>query len=161
MVSRALLLTLILPLGLSPSPAACAASPATAEAADLANAGRYEEAAARFSQAISEDPRNPRLHLSLGLVYQSLQRYEEAMRSLEAAARLAPSLPEAYYSLALLYEAVAVDPGMLKSKPEPAAYWRKAKGAWSHYLRLAKDAAGRETAQKHLQRVSEEVETAR
>lgn len=129
------------------SAAVCAAqagSSAAAEAADLANRGQFEQAAAKFSEAIKQEPQNASLHLSLGLTYQSLRRYEDAIKALEEAARISPSLTEAHYSLGLLYEA--------------AANWGKAGEAWSVVLRQEKNQQRKSIAKKHLARIKHEME---
>ncbi|MBI5242978.1 MAG: tetratricopeptide repeat protein [Elusimicrobia bacterium] len=128
------------------------ASPAV-EAADLVNAGRFEEAVAKYKGAIAKDPDNPGLHLSLGLACQSLKRYPEAIASIEKAASLNPRSPEPYYSLGLLYEAAGANPAVMNRQS-----LLKAKRAWSKAAGLEKDPKKLETAKQHLARILELLE---
>lgn len=111
------------------------------EAIALVSQGRYEEAVVKFHEAVRQDPKNPSLHLSLGLAYQSLKRYPDAIASVEQAAKLAPKSPEPLYSLALLYEAVDE--------------LHKARRTWERYRKVEKNPTKISAAEKHLERLAD------
>ncbi len=137
------------------------ASSAAAQAVDLSNRGRPEEGAARFEEAIREDPKNAKLRLGLGLAYQELKRYKEAIKALEEAARLAPNLTEAHYSLGLLYESMAINPGLAEEgKGARRGFWLKARQAWSAVRRLDKKPERQKAAKEHLDRIDDELREA-
>jgi len=60
---------------------------------------------ASYSQAISLDPNNPQLRLSLGGVYLALGDYSQASRIFEQAVNLKPDWANARYNLAAAYKA--------------------------------------------------------
>ncbi len=134
------------------------ADPPAEEATKLAGDGRYADAVQKFVEAITRDPKNASLHLSLGLAYQSLKKYPEAAQALEKAAELNPTSPDPFYSLGLLYEAAATDPAPWKEPKTDAVrnrFWLKARKAWETFLGLTKDPKKAEIAKRHLERISE------
>jgi len=117
------------------------------EALDLANQGKKTEAIQKFQTLATENPNDPRIHLSLGLLYQSTDQDDQAIEQLEQADRLKPS-PEASFALGHLYEA------KLMTTKNPT-YKEKAKAAWQTFLNLAPSQADhrRKVAEKHLRRL--------
>jgi tetratricopeptide (TPR) repeat protein len=63
--------------------------------------GADQYAIGTYSQAISLDPINPNLRISLGGVYYALGRYDEAIKSFELATYAKADLANAYYNLAI------------------------------------------------------------
>ena len=136
-----------------------AAESAAEEATRLVNEGRFEEALARFTEAIRGEPKNASLHLGLGLALQSLGRYPDAVQSLEKASKLAPASAEPFYSLALIFEAAAADPALLDGPNAPEStrrqYLQRARKAWEKVARLSKDGKRVEVAKEHLARLAD------
>lgn len=140
--------------------AALHANPAE-EAKALVGQERYADAVLKFQEALKGDPKNPSLHLGLGLAFQSLKKYGDAVTSVERAAKLSPDSPDAHYSLGLLYEAVATDPSVLgepKSASVERKYWLKARTAWERVAKLSKDPKRVDVAKEHLTRIREALE---
>src|SRR6185369_470028 len=63
--------------------------------------GRYEEARARFAEAVVADPQDATARYQLGLALMALERWDEAQAALEQALRLAPDLEPARRALEL------------------------------------------------------------
>jgi tetratricopeptide (TPR) repeat protein len=65
--------------------------------------GADQFAVQTFTQAVSLDPTNPNLRISLGGVYFSLKKYDEAIDSFKLAILAKPDLANAHYNLAITY----------------------------------------------------------
>lgn len=65
--------------------------------------GADQFAVQTFTQAVSLDPTNPNLRISLGGVYYSLKKYDEAIDSFKLAVLAKPDLANAHYNLAIAY----------------------------------------------------------
>ena len=63
--------------------------------------GRYEEARARFAEAVAADPQDATARYQLGLALMALERWDEAQATLEQTLRLAPDLEPARRALEL------------------------------------------------------------
>src|SRR5262249_28857265 len=68
--------------------------------AALEKAGRLDEAASHFDEAIRLEPRNTRAHSNLGNVRFTQGRFDEAIEAYDAALRLSPGLVTAQQNLA-------------------------------------------------------------
>jgi protein O-GlcNAc transferase len=93
-------------------------------AAMLAGAGRFEDAAGRYREAIRRDAKFPQAHNGLGNALVQLGRLEEAVASYAAASRLKPDAPEPWfnsaqplYRLGRLEEAATACRKALRLKP--------------------------------------------
>lgn len=127
------------------------------EAADLVNAGRYEEAAAKYREAILLEPSNASFHLSLGLARQAVGGLEDAVRSIQRAVSLAPDDPRPHYSLALLHEARAVEARRRGDDAARRLELSSARTSWEKYARLEKNPERLKTAEKHLFTLNEQL----
>ncbi|NLO90772.1 MAG: tetratricopeptide repeat protein [Elusimicrobia bacterium] len=118
-----------------------------ADGAALARQGQYAQAKAKFQQAISADPDNATLHLSLGLTCRKLREWDNAAVSLEKAAELDPKLYQANSALALLYEGMAIWRPIQKP-----GYIQKARKNWQAVIAAApaSDTETLEMAKRHL-----------
>lgn len=132
-----------------------AASKTVNEAVQLSNHGNYTEAAAKFQEAIKDEPKNASLYLAMGFVYKNMNSFGEAIDSLKKATELQPNYAEAYYSLALLYEAMALDLGSRLDEEWRKGFWKEAKEAWKKVLEFEKNPKKREVAKKHIEKISE------
>jgi TonB family protein len=70
------------------------------------SAGRYQEAAEAFKQAVRLKPDDPEAHHGLGLAFQSLRQYDEAVASYNEAIRLKPDWAEPYSDLGVAYRSM-------------------------------------------------------
>lgn len=66
--------------------------------------GASDWAIASYSQAISLDPNNPRLHLELGGLFFALKDYDSAGKLYERAIALKPNWANSHYNLAQIYK---------------------------------------------------------
>lgn len=66
--------------------------------------GADQFAITSYSQAVTLDPINPNLRLSLGGIYYALGRFDDAIKVFELAVLAKPDLPNARYNLALAYK---------------------------------------------------------
>ena len=90
----------------SEDPAAPEAEPRMDRALALHEAGRLEEAAALYREAIAEDPADAIAHFNLGVVLEDLGRTAEAVGAYAEAIARDAAFADAHYNLALVYEAL-------------------------------------------------------
>jgi tetratricopeptide (TPR) repeat protein len=147
---RSLLSLSLLLFWANPATAALSANELADEAASLASKEQYQQALHRYNKALKLKPHNASLHLSVGLVYQSMEQYEDSIRSIETALSLSPEMPQAHYSLALLHEAQAIRAGDDGRKEKRIKHLEAARASWTAYLRLEKDGEKKKTARKHI-----------
>ncbi len=116
------------------------------QALEKANRGQSQQAIQELERLKGSMPRDARLSLSLGLLYQSTDQVDRAISELETAVSIESSV-QGYYALGLLYESKWL-------KTEDAGMKMKAIGAWEQCL--AKAPAGdshRSAAERHLQQL--------
>lgn len=76
---------------------------AFAEGAALSNAGKYDEAVAKFNLVIAEVPKCTECYINIGATYGLKKDYAQAEASYKKALELDPNSVEAYYGLAAIY----------------------------------------------------------
>lgn len=125
---------------------ALASDEAYRQALEHANKGNVQQAIRELNKLKQESPKDDRVLLSLGLLYQSVDQVDLAIEELIRATTLFPS-PEGFYALGLLYESK-----MLGTNP---AVWKaKAVEAWEAFLKVSPaDHPRKAVAQKHLERL--------
>ena len=69
------------------------------EGHELAEQGRFEEAIAKYADAIRSDPTNASAYNFRALAYNKLGQYVQGIQDLDKAIRLDPRMAEAYYKL--------------------------------------------------------------
>jgi len=75
------------------------------KAAELAQAGKHEEAEAIYKDLLVKNPSVPELHYNLGFIYQSRKDWTSAEASFKKAIELRPTYSEAQSALASVYQA--------------------------------------------------------
>ena len=70
---------------------------------ELLSAGEFEQAAGQYQQALTLDPKNPRLHYNLSLALAKLGDAEGQEQELKKAIQIDPNLAPAYCRLGQLY----------------------------------------------------------
>jgi Flp pilus assembly protein TadD len=76
---------------------------AFAEGAALSNAGKYDEAVAKFNQVIAEVPKCTECYINIGATYAQKKDYVQAEAAYKKALELDPNSVESYYGLAAVY----------------------------------------------------------
>lgn len=93
-------------LELAPAPVTASPGSEVFQAAVAASqAGRHEEAVAKFNDALKANPSCYDCHYNLGLVHTTLKQYDQARTALEAARALNPNAPEPLEALASVFNA--------------------------------------------------------
>jgi tetratricopeptide (TPR) repeat protein len=80
-----------------------AATKAFAEGVELSNAGKTDEAIAKFNEVITAMPNCAECHANIGTVLTKAQKYDEAEAAYKKAIEVKPDFAEAYNGLANLY----------------------------------------------------------
>ena len=78
---------------------------AFAEGAALSNAGKYDEAIAKFNEVLVDVPKCVECYLNIGSTYQLKKDYDQAEVAYKKALELKPDSTEAYNGLATVYNA--------------------------------------------------------
>lgn len=110
-------------------------------------AGKYDEAAAEYTQALKLNPKDADAQARLGEAYLKLDKSREALAAFQVATRLDPKQPDAWLRLGDLYrrlnrprEAVAAYKQSLAAKPEQAGVYFSLGNAYDT-LKQTSDAA--------------------
>ena len=82
-----------------------AATKSFAEGVEFSNAGKNEEAIAKFNEVIAAIPNCAECYANIGTVHTRAKKYEEAEAAYKKAVELKPDFAEAYNGLANLYNA--------------------------------------------------------
>lgn len=70
----------------------------------LKNEGKYEEAIAKFVEAIAADPQYPLPHHALAVCYGRIHQHDKAVEHAERACELEPQDPFSHMSLSVTYQ---------------------------------------------------------
>ena len=76
---------------------------AFAEGAALSNAGKYDEAIAKFNQVLADVPKCTECYLNIGTTYAQKKDYEQSEAAFKKALEIDPESAEAYNGLARVY----------------------------------------------------------
>jgi Flp pilus assembly protein TadD len=76
---------------------------AFAEGAALSNAGKHDEAVAKFNQVIAEVPKCTECYINIGATYAQKKDHAQAEAAYKKALELDPNSVESYYGLAAVY----------------------------------------------------------
>jgi cytochrome c-type biogenesis protein CcmH/NrfG len=76
---------------------------AFAEGAALSNAGKFDEAVAKFNQVIVEVPKCTECYINIGATYAQKKDYVQSEAAYKKALELDPNSVESYYGLAAIY----------------------------------------------------------
>ena len=76
---------------------------AFSEGAALSNAGKYDEAIAKFNQVLADVPKCTECYINIGATYGLKKDYANAETAFKKALELDPNSVEAYYGLASIY----------------------------------------------------------
>ena len=76
---------------------------AFAEGAALSNAGKFDEAIAKFNQVIAEVPKCTECYINIGATYAQKKDYVQSEAAYKKALELDPNSVESYYGLAAIY----------------------------------------------------------
>lgn len=106
----------------TPQATAASAQAIYVEGKQLYDAGDYQGARARFSEAVRRDPDNPRWHYSLGLAQRQLDNYQAARQSLLRARELSPDYKRAEIDQKLADMGFAASGGELRPGGRHAAH---------------------------------------
>lgn len=74
------------------------------KANSLLVAGKFQEAATFYQNAINQKPDFAEAYMGLGIAYKEMGKYNEAEAATLEAIKLKPSYYQAYYNLGLIYE---------------------------------------------------------
>jgi tetratricopeptide (TPR) repeat protein len=75
------------------------------EAAAASDAGRYDEAIAKFNEVLAEVPKCAECHANIGAVHARQKQWKEAETAYRSALEINPELVDAYNGLATIYNA--------------------------------------------------------
>jgi Flp pilus assembly protein TadD len=78
---------------------------AFAQGAELTNAGKYDEAIAKFTEVIGQVPKCLECYINLGAIYSRKEDWSKAEEAYKKALELSPDAVEAYSGLANVYNA--------------------------------------------------------
>src|SRR5262249_37048813 len=70
----------------------------------LVKLGRFDGVENLLKEALQFDPRFPRAHYELGLLFEKQANNREAIKELQAAVEFDPSFDEAFYALGRIYQ---------------------------------------------------------
>lgn len=76
---------------------------AFAEGAALSNAGKHDEAVAKFNQVLVDVPKCTECYINIGATYAQKKDYAQAEAAFKKALELDPNSVESYYGLAAIY----------------------------------------------------------
>jgi Flp pilus assembly protein TadD len=74
------------------------------EADKLKDAGKLDEAAAKFQEILKEDPNYALAHSALAVVYTRLKRHEEAITHAQTVCQLEPKDPFSFTAMSVTYQ---------------------------------------------------------
>ncbi|MFI5184506.1 MAG: tetratricopeptide repeat protein [Vicinamibacteria bacterium] len=123
-------------------------------AAELLNAGKFDEAQVAFSDIVAKNPQLPEAHRGLGLIAMQKKDWATSQAELEKALELRPAYGDAWNSLATMYQASGQKEKAIATIKEAAA---KNEGDATLQFNLgifllnAQDADGAEAAFKKAQ----------
>ncbi len=98
---------------------------AFAEGAALSNAGKHDEAVAKFNQVLADVPKCTECYINIGATYGQKKDYAQAEAAFKKALELDPNSVESYYGLAAIYN----DQQKFKEAQEMSAEASKRSGA--------------------------------
>jgi tetratricopeptide (TPR) repeat protein len=80
------------------------------EADKLKDAGKLDEAAAKYHEILSQDANYALAHAALAVVYTRLKRHNEAVKHAQTVCQLEPSDPFSFTALSVTYQRAGMIP---------------------------------------------------
>jgi tetratricopeptide (TPR) repeat protein len=74
------------------------------EADKLKDAGKLDEAAAKFQEILKDDPNYALAHSALAVVYTRLKRHDEAIKHAQTVCQLEPKDPFSFTAMSVTYQ---------------------------------------------------------